>query len=67
MTQVNGKLKHGESVFDKFIPEISIYFPIFFCFGRQVEKNQYPHNSVFAKPLHLNNVECKIEFKMKNE
>ena len=46
MPDIHAELKHGKSVRHDFLPEKGIVFPVFFGFGWEVEKYQYPHNTI---------------------
>lgn len=48
MPDINGKLKHGETVRHDILPESGGNLPVFLFDDRKIEKNQYPQNSVFV-------------------
>ena len=54
VADVDGELKHRESVALQILSEIGISFLVFFRFRRQIEKNQHPHNPIFAETVHQN-------------
>ena len=49
MAQVDGELEHCESVTQKLLSEVGIYFAFTFCLGGQIEKDKNPHYLIFAK------------------
>ncbi len=51
VAHINGKLKHGESVAHEFFAEVGVCLSLFLGIGRQVEKNKYPHDTVFAETV----------------
>ena len=53
MAQINRKLKHGKTVVDQFLAEIGVCLLLLFGFGWQIEKYQYPHNSIFTKTFQI--------------
>ena len=50
VTNVNRELEHGKSITYKFISKGLVNFFVSLCLCRQIKENQYPHNSIFAKP-----------------
>lgn len=52
MTNVNGKLKHGETVFQQFLPELISRLTVFLRLSRQIEQNQNPHDAIFTEAFH---------------
>lgn len=49
MPHINGELKHGKSIAQQFLSELSRLVPFFFCVGWQVEENKYPHDAILAE------------------
>lgn len=49
MADVDGVLKHRESVLYQMFAKSSGILALLFCLGRQVEKHHYPHNLIFAE------------------
>jgi hypothetical protein len=47
MAQIYRKLEHGEAVSHKIFAKLGRLLAVFLGLGRQVEKNKYPHNSIF--------------------
>lgn len=52
MAHVDGELKHREAVTLQILAKVSIGLAISFRLGRQIEKHQYPHNSIFTETIH---------------
>ena len=52
MSQIDGKLKHRETISHDALAEIGVGFPLLLRFRRQIEKHQHPHNSVFTETIH---------------
>lgn len=52
MTQIDGELKHRKAVGQELLTKIRVLLPLLFCFGRQVKKYKYPHNSIFRETIH---------------
>lgn len=52
MTQVYRKLKHCESVGRYSFAKIGSRLALFLCFGRKVEEDKHPHNTIFAETVH---------------
>ena len=50
MAQVNGELKHRETILQQLLAELGCRLTLLLRIGRQIEKHQYPHNSIFTKP-----------------
>lgn len=48
VANIDGKLEHGKAIGHYFLAESGSSFVIFFTYHRQIEKNKYPHNSVFV-------------------
>ena len=53
MPQIDGKLEHRETVGHDALAEVGGCFAFFLRLRRQIEKHQHPHDSVFAKPVHV--------------
>ena len=53
VAHINGELKHGEAVAQKFLAEVGVGFPLFLGIGRQVKKHKYPHDTVFAETVEI--------------
>ena len=51
VAHINGKLKLGESVAHKLFAEVGVCFSLFLGIGRQVEKNKYPHDTIFTETV----------------
>src|SRR5690606_27247499 len=46
MSDVNGKLKHNESITHDFFSKSGMILPILLCFGRKIKKYKNPQNSI---------------------
>ena len=56
MSQIDGKLKHCETIGHDALAEIGVCFAFLLRLRRQIEKHQHPHNSVFAETIHHNSI-----------
>ena len=52
VSYVDGELKHCESVFKQLLPEVACGLALALRVGGQVEKDENPHNTVFAETIH---------------
>ena len=52
MPKINRKLKHCEAIAEQMLPKFGIYFTFLFRRRRHIEKNEHPHNTIFAKTIH---------------
>lgn len=48
MTDVDGKLKHDETIANQSLTEFGIPFAVFLGFGGEVEEHKNPHNAILA-------------------
>ncbi len=60
MAQVNGELKHRETILQQLLAELGCRLALLLRVRRQIKKYQYPHNSIFAKPVHQICTICKF-------
>ena len=51
MAYIYRELEHCKAVLHQPFPKPSIGFAFLFCVGRQVKKNKYPHDTVFAESV----------------
>ena len=49
VAQIDGKLKHGETIAHNVLAESGIFFAFLLGFGGKVEEHEDPHNSIFVK------------------
>ena len=49
MAQIDGELKHGETVAHDVLSESGVFFSFLLGFGWKVEQHEDPHNSVFVE------------------
>ena len=67
MTDIYGELKHRKSITLQVLTEIGVSLFVFLRLGRQIEKNQYPHNPIFTKTVHFKTLDKRFgEVHLKN-
>ena len=52
MAKIDRELKHGKAIGHDAFPKQGVSFSFFLRIRRQIEKNQHPHDSILAKPIH---------------
>ncbi len=60
MAQVNRELKHREAILQQLLAELGCRLALLLRIRRQIEKHQYPHNSIFTKTTHQICTICKF-------
>ena len=53
MPEVNGKLKHRESITLKLLAKLRSGLTIALGIGRQIKQYEHPHNTIFTETFHI--------------
>lgn len=53
MPDIDGELKHCKSIFNKVFSKKGMLPPFPFCLCWEIKENHYPHDSIFAKTVHI--------------
>ena len=52
MTHIDRELEHYEAILYQTLSEEGSILPLLLSICRKIKKDQYPHNPIFAEPIH---------------